>query len=382
MYGSETVKMAINGIKAIGNGVVNIVRQVGTFMRTASEGEEAVSEGLGAEVEMTSLQTPLLSSGSVEILTVSDADVAGEIAGEVNELASVVTESLGASEATFSEVSEMADIATESAEVGEAVARVSSLLSSAASVTAAALGPILLGVVIVTEVLQAIDAKEDHDKLKKAAEQMDSALEASKKSLTDLKKVFTNLLKATRTEIKAYNKMLPDLYAVSQAEALNIPPFSTDGITMFIDKMSEITIDQNGTAGFQAAAITNLSDAQQFIVQHVTTDSQVTTVVKQLNEYMHKQGVNILEDNDPFLKKVADADSIPLDRVKRYNTYRRHIVEVAAMLRPYCAQVRENTPPDANRAVPPENAHIGEADPKFMPTTKEFKVPTIHNKSR
>lgn len=377
-----TAKMATDGIKALKNGISNLVRQSGIFSRTAPEGEAAVSEGLGANIEAVSLETPLLSSGTVEALTTESTEAAGELSGELGELSGSVTEAVDSISAEGEEISAEAEEAAETAETAASAAEAGEAAETAEAGEAGAgfsavLGPILMVVIVVTEILSAIKAGQTETKLKEAETKMDDLLSKSEKSLKDLKQVFTHLLNAAKTDIQAYNKMLPDLYAISQEESLNRSAFSTAGIDAFIKGMDLISIDQDGTAGYQSVAVVNLDDAQQFLSLHASSTSQAAEIVKQIKTHMAKKGLTDVPDNDPFLQSIADANSIELAVVQGYNSYRRDIAEVAAMLKPYHEQVVANTPPNAKLAKPPQTAKTGTADPNFVPKPNQFKIPTV-----
>lgn len=374
-----TAKMAVDGITAIKNGITNLVKQSGRFSRTAPEGDAAVSEGLGADVEATSLEAPMLRSGTVEVMTTESPEVAQEMSGELGELSSGVSEAVD----SISEGSEIAEETSEVAEVAETGAGAAEAGAEAAEAGeagagfSAVLGPVLLVVVAVTEIMGAIKEGQTHAKLKDAETKMDGLMTKSEKALTDMKSAYTHLLNAAKADITAYNKLLPDLFAISQESGLNRQAFSTDGIKTFIDGMTSITITNDGTKGFEAAAMANLSDAKQFISNHAVSTSQTAEIVKQIKTHMEKNNLTDLPDGDAFLKSIAEADSIDLAIVANANVYRRNIATVAAMLEPYHTQVIDNTPPDAKVARPPKTAKTGAPNPNFTPKPSGFKIPVV-----
>ncbi|MFK0733106.1 MAG: hypothetical protein ACFKPT_25205 [Gloeotrichia echinulata GP01] len=382
-----TAGMVVNFVKAATKGISNVVRMSGIFARTAPEGELVLSEALGGGIEIISLQTPLLNSGSVGALTTESSAEAGELSSELAELSGSVTEVFESID--LGSLSVEAEEARAAAQVGKAVAGVAEAAEAAEASEAsvgfsfsAVLGPLLFVFIVVNEILGTIRAGQTKDKLKDAEDKMDKLLRDSEDEIKRLKDVFKSLLTVAKKDIDAYNRLLPDIYAISQEDALNRHPFNTKGIDKFINSMEGITIDQNGTEGYTTAACINLDDAQQFISVHARSLSQTTEIVSQIKTYMAKNNLTDLQDDDPLLTKIAKVNSISLEVVQAYNGYRRNIVSVAAMLEPYHQQVIENTPLDAKSAKPPETVNIGNADKNFVPKPDKFKIPTRRSQTR
>ncbi|HKK29816.1 MAG TPA: hypothetical protein VKA18_05410 [Alphaproteobacteria bacterium] len=376
-----TVKMAIDGFKAMKSGVANLTREGGIFNRTAPQGQDALSEGLGGEVESVSMETSVVRSGSVDLLTTESSETASSLSGELGEVASSLGEATSTLEETgeasseVSEASELSEVASGTAEAGEAAAEAGAGTASAGF--SAVLGPALLVVVAVTEVISAIHDGQTHAKLKEAEGKLDDLLSKSDDSLKSIKKVFRHLLKLAKTDINAYNKMLPDLYAATKEEALNRAPFSTGGIDAFLNGLDGITIDKNGTEGYQAAALANLEDSKQFISQHAQSSSQLTEIVKQIKTHMAKNNLKDVPDDSDYLKAVAEANSLSLEIVQTYNKFRRDVAELASVLKPYHEEVKAKTSSSDPIAKPPKKVTPGKADPSFTPKPGDFTIPTI-----
>jgi len=375
-----TVKMAVDGFKAIRTGVSNLCREGGIFSRTAPVGEDALAEGMGGEIEMVSLQTPLIRSSSVDMLTTEETSNLSEmsselssLAGDVSEVAESAGESGEASEAV-SEASETAETATGAAEAGTEAAEAG---EAGAAGFSAVLGPALLVVVAVTEVISAIHAGQTHDKLKEAEKKMDGLITKSQDGVTSIKKVYTHLLKAAKADIAAYNKLLPDLYAITHEAALKRLPFSVGGITTFITEMDNITAQNNGAQGYQAGASENLNEALIFIRNHATGDAQMTEVIKQIKTHMQKENLTDVADSDPYLNAVAVANSIALATVVAYNQFRRDIAEYGSVLLPYHEKIQQDGKSASGVVTPPKTVTPGKANPGFVPKPHQFVIPTI-----
>jgi hypothetical protein len=204
--------------------------------------------------------------------------------------------------------------------------------------------------------------------------------EKSDKSIKDVKKTFTTLLKAGKTDIDTYNKMLPKLKALEASPTYDRAPFSTTGLDYYINGLDGITIDQAGAVvGYQAAATEDLNAATDFIREHADHDSTMTSVIANIKTRMRTNNQKDIQDDDPYLKEVADTYSINLATVQTYNQFRRAIAEYAAMLKPYHEQVQQDTPPGSSflHTPSPEKAKFGTPDPAFDPKPDAFKVPDL-----
>lgn len=382
--GVVSVAMAYDGIKALANGVTPLVKQAGAYMRTAPEGEAAASEAVGGVAEEISLQTPLLQSGTANMLATEDSELISDASSELSELSDSTLSFLRDSEAAGEELSAEASEASETASTAsEAVATTEA--SAAEGAAAGATSAIAFAAVIimaVTEVLSLIHAGQTQEKLKHAEKQLNDLLSQSETSLANLKDAYAKLLKVASSDIKVYNKLLPDLYAVSKEPALNRAPFSTRGISDFIDALATIKIHSNGTAGFQAAAMQNLTDAQSFISAHAGSSSVMTEIIKQIISHMRKMKLTDIPDGDQFLQVVAEANSIPLEAVKSYNEFRRDLASVSATMKKYHTQLIDKNPKGSGGVHPPKSAEFGEPDPNFVPKPHDFIIPVVALKKK
>ncbi len=373
-----TVKMSLDGFNAIKNGVGNLFKEGGIFNRTAANPAEA-AEALQSEVEAVGLREPLLNTGEVGSLTTESAEVAEGLGTELGAEAAAVSTAIEAEAATaeLSEglqgVSESASAATEGAELVEEGASLGGKLVAGAS---AALGPVLLVVTVVTEILSAIHAGQEHSKLEAAAKKMDEAQKKLDKSVDDLKNIFKKLLNAGKRDVQTYNKLLPELAALEHSTMFDRSSFSTAGIDSYISGMSQISITNTGVNGYQVAALQNLTDATDFIRTQATHDSKMTLVIKQLKSYMRKNNITELEDSDPFLVSVAQVDSIDLKQVQAYNAFREYLAQYASALLPFHKKIQEDTKsgsvPKVPKTVTPVQPTKG-----FDPKPGDFKIPGV-----
>lgn len=377
-----TVQMAVNGFKAIKSGIASLTRDGGIFSRSAPLGEEALATNLRADVEIMSVEAPVLRSATVEVLTTEDASalpqLSDELGGAARRVSTAVeqtaTEESAVPESVVSEVQEVSRVARTASTTGTAAAESGSLASTAAAV----LGPALLIITVVSEIVSAIHAGQTHDKLEAAAKKLDGLIDQSTKGQTDMKGVYKQLLQAALADVRAYNELIPDLYAISHEPSLNGMSFSTDGISLFIDNMDGITTEANGTAGYQAAALQNLNEALVFIRQQATNESAMTEVVKQLKTHMQSAGLTDIADSDPFLNAVTLANSLPLTTVQAYNQYRRDIAAYSSVLLPYHQQIQQMSTL-GSVATTPSTVQAGTANTGFVPRPLQFVIPTIPN---
>lgn len=370
-----TAKMAIDGFKAIKNGIGNLVKESGIFSKSGGATAEAATE-MGAEVESVGLTEPLLAQGEVAALTTeSTAKAAGlgtELGAEAKAVSSAIEEE-GAASKSLTEISETAGSAEEGAALAEEGASLGGKLMAGAS---AALGPALLVVTVVTEILSAIHAGQEHAKLEKAKEQLSGVQGNLDKSVTDLKKTFTKLLKAGKADIDTYNKLLPKLKALEHSSMFDRASFSTNGIDTYISGMDSITITNTAVAGYQAAAVQNLDDATSFIRDQAVHDSKMTSIIKQIKTHMRDKGLTNIGDDDEFLQSVAIADSIDLAQVQAYNKFRVFLTKYASVLLPYHQEIQKNS---TKGKVPstPSSIPEGKPSPTFDPKPSDFQIPGV-----
>ncbi|HEX5734542.1 MAG TPA: hypothetical protein VF131_17035 [Blastocatellia bacterium] len=377
-----SIKMAIDGIKAIKNKVSNPVKESGIVKKTGPQGEEALSKELGGEVETLSMRTSILKSGNVDLLTTTkNGTELKELSSELDGEATSVSQAIARSSSEGAEMSEEMVETSQVAEQVSAVAKTTTEVAegaSGASIAWAALGPVLLAVSVVMEILSTIQRGQDRDKLIKAEKDMDGIQKQADESIKDLKSVFTNLLNAGETDIDAYNKLLPQLAALEHSPMFDRGPFSTTGIDAYIKGMDQITADSpGGVEGYEVAAEQNIDDATNFIREHAIHDSAMTDVIKQIKTHMRKNGLTTLADDDPFLSLLADADSIDLAQVILYNQFRVLIATTFSTLLPYHEQINQETTVNAPIAVAPKTVPTATPDPSFDPKPADFTVPGI-----
>jgi hypothetical protein len=390
------VKMAYNGLKAIGRRIANIVQESGIYKKWRSgESDEPMEAEMEPELDSISTQSSLLRSGNVELLTGTDMDAKelGDMADELKESTEDLTEVSEVQEEGEEggeELSEMADSVTggteaaaeaseAAAEAGEAAAEAGVEVGAEAGAVGAAsiLGPAAVILIVAMEIISTIEASETHKKLKKAEAQMKKLQQQSDKSLATLRKAFKSLLTSAKLDIVTYNKVLTRLYQLEKNETYKTS-FTTTALETFINGLDQITIDQSGgLPGYQAACSTELQKATDYIRTHAQHDAVMTEVVSKIKTHLRQTGQTTVDDK--FLADMADVEDIDVERIKTYNVFRQYIAEFAAVLRPYHEQIRQSTPPDAKTPVLPQNPNFGKPDPSFEPNPNDFTVPSLSN---
>ena len=284
-----------------------------------------------SEVENVGLREPMLRQGEIGTLTTEDAALARELGPELGSVARNVGEALqeeGELNENLEQVNRTAQTTEESAKIAEEGASLSSKLMSGVS---AALGPAMLAVTAVMEILSVIHAGQEKSKLEKAQKNIQEAQDKINKSVDSLKKTFKKLLTAGKKDIEQYNKLLPQLKALEHSSMFDRAPFSTLGIQEFIDGLDVITIENTGIPGYEAGAKEDIKAVTDFIREHAVHDSKMTSIIKQLKTHLRSKKLTELKDDDPIFKEIADADSVTLEEVKTYNKFRVFLQEYASV---------------------------------------------------
>lgn len=387
-----SIKMGYNGIKAIGRRIANVVRESGSYKNSISKGDDAVADELQPELEEVATQTDVIRSGNIDVLTKTDAtpselsDLAEELGeatkelGEVSEIGETGEEGAELTE-TIDSASEGVSAALEAgeaaAEAGEAAAEagVEAAAAGAGAGLAAILGPAAIILIVVTEVIGAINAAETHKKLEKALAQMKTLQTQSDKSLASLKKAFKSLLTCAKLDIKTYNKVLKKLYQLEENKIYD-KSFETTEIESFINGLDAITIDnEGGIKGFKEAVTSSLTPAITAIRSQAEHDSGMTSVISNIKTHIRVAG-NAAIDNS-YLKNLAEVEDMDLERVKTFNVFRQYVAEFASALKPYHEQVRQSTPDGSKIPVKPTNPNFGKPDPNFDPKPTDFTIPGV-----
>jgi hypothetical protein len=388
-----SIKMGLSGLKAIGQRIANVVREGGSYSGSIARGGEAVAEDLQPELDIVSTQADLLRSGNIDLLTETDVtapelgDLAGELQaaaedlGEVMESGEIVGEGGGLAETADSVaagVEAAAEISEAAAEAAAAAAEAGAEAAAAGAGAGAAsiLGPAAVIIIVVTEIIAAIDAAETHEKLEKALDQMRTLQTQSDKSLKSLRKAFKSLLTSAKVDIQTYNGILKRLFQLEKNPFYD-KAFDVAGLESFIQGVDALTVETSSSlSGYLAAATDELGPAIDFIRDQARHDASMTEVISTMKT--HLRAGNIIDDD--YLRKVAEVESVDLDRVRKFNTFRRYIAEFASVLKPFHEQVRRETPPNAKGPASPRDPDFGKPDPDFDPHPDDFTIPGVEGK--
>ncbi|HEX5734540.1 MAG TPA: hypothetical protein VF131_17025 [Blastocatellia bacterium] len=378
-----SVKMAYNGLKALGNRIGNIVQESGSYKSSFSNGGKAFEAEIQPELDSIRFRSGLLRSGNIDLLTRGDTDAAdlGDMAKELEVNAGDLNEGDGGESGEMAETSESvtsgAEAATEASQAavgaGEAAAEVS--VEAATEAGASVLGPAAIILIVVTEIIGAIDAAETHDKLEKALKDMRNIQKLSDKSLATLRKAFKSLLKSAKLDIITYNRLLLKLYQL-ESNSYYQRSFGTSGLESLINGFDLITIDNTGgLPGYKTVCSADLNAATDFIRGQAEHDSEMTDVISKIKTHIKAEGLTDVDD--AFLQSLAEVENIEVNLVNKYNKFRKFIAEFASTLKPFHDQIRQETLPDSKEPVVPKNPNFGEPDPNFDPNPNDFTVPAL-----
>lgn len=382
-----SINMGLRGLKAIGQKIGNIVRESGSYKSSIKSGKDAVSKELESDLNELSTKTDLVRSGNVELLTKTDtppsdlSQLGEELETITNKLEDVqdtledggdIPETVNSAVEGAQSTLDLTTLATEAEETAS-VAGLESTIAGAGEAVASILGPATIILIVVTEIIGAIDASQTHDTLEKALAQMKKLQNQSDKSLTMLKKAFKALLTCAQLDIKAYNKILRKLYQLEGSQVYNTS-YEFDGINSFLKSLDDININNsNAIAGYQAAAIGNLKPVTDAIRQQAEHDSTMTDVISRIKTHLRTTGLKTADDD--YLQDLAAVENLSLARVRDFNVFRQFIAEFASALKPYHEQVRKNTPVNSKLPIRPANPTFGKPNPSFDPKPSDFEIP-------
>lgn len=380
-----TVNAGLSGLRAIGNRIANIVSESGTYSGSIAEGSQSVARALGPELESVAARAPMVQSGTVRVLTITDLDAtqlaelsnelkppAAEMdaVGETSEVASQsgelgqIAESASTSAEVVSETVEVAEAASEAA----AEAGVSAGATAAAEGGAAILGPAALVIIVVTEIISAIEAGEQHEKLEQALAKLQTLQKQADTSLATLRKAFKALLQVARVDLQTYNRVLAKLLALEKNDIYN-QSFETKGIDAFLAALDGITItNQGGLEGYKNAVSADLLPATNTIRMQAQHDSVMASTIGLMKSHMRANKMTTVDD--AYLASIAEVEGIELATVQRYNTFRIYLAQFAAVLKPFHEQLRAQ--PSLSVAAP----SFGKPDPSFDPQPLDFALPS------
>lgn len=380
-----TVKMAYGGLKAIGSRIANVVQEGGSYRAAAGQNPAALEGEMQSQLDVVSTQSNLVRAGNVDMLTQTGTDAADlqKIAGELGEGAGDLGEVAESGELAeggeLAETVESVATGTEAAaeageaaiEAGEAAAEVGA--DAAAVGGAAILGPAVIIVVVVTEIIATINAAETHAKLKKALADMHDMQKQSDKSMATLRKALKSLLTSAKVDIGTYNSVLDRLFKLEGNSYYKVS-FGTTGLESAIAAIDGVTIDRTGALpGLQAACSADVKPATDFIRRHCVHDATMTDVIAQIKTHLRRTGQPDVDDE--FLFNLADVENLDPAVVRKYNAFRQAVAELASVLKPYHEQVRQESAARSGRAAAPSSPTFGRPDPRFDPRPEDFAVP-------
>lgn len=196
------VAQGLQGLNAMRKGVVNLYRNAGTYRQTLSEGFDSFKSSMQNGLDRVRFKINSMRSGNVSSLTEENVAKWNELNPELtaegkiglleNEDVKNLNEEEGENwEVVDEEVMEEADVVSTGAEIGEEAAEGAGVAEGAAGlgeVFSAILGPAMVIVIVVTEIISAVEAGEMNEKLKKAETDMDTHLANQKTALESLRK--------------------------------------------------------------------------------------------------------------------------------------------------------------------------------------------------
>lgn len=388
-----SIKMGINGIKAIGRRVANLLQEGGSFKASTQEADvgKAFEEDIAPELDSTSMQADLVRSGNVEVLTQTEVDasemqgIADELtsatrdlgeASEADELDAKLTETLDTAEAgseAATEASEAASEASEAAAEASAELGVEAGAEAAAEGGASILGPAVVIIIVVTEIIGIFQAKATHEKLEKALALMKKLTAASNKSLATTKKAYKSLLKCAQLDIAAYNRLLKRLYQL-EGNAIYNTQFNDDAFATFSQAIEGLTYEtRQNIAGYQQACLTQLNTAMTQIRQQAEHDSPMTVIISEIKTHLRAKQATTADAT--FLKDVAAVNGVSLEEVKTFDHFRQIAQEIASTLAPFHRQIQQGTASGKKTPTLPSSPQFGQPDPNYQPNPNHFTVP-------
>lgn len=392
------IKMGYNGVKAIYNRIANAYRESGSYRgnmdggELSEEGAADLSEELVPEIDGIAAQSEFVSSGSVDLLTNTEMSTAelSSYATELGEAADSISTMSNSGEladasADLPELADGAEVgveaAGEAAEGAEGAAEAAAEMGVEASAEAATagaaalLGPAIIIVIVVAAIFELIEAGEEHAKLEKALKQLRKMIAQAEASLASLKKATKSLLISGKADIKAYDKMLAQLYKLEKNEKYN-KSFASDGFQKFLDAVDGITVDNSGGLdGYKSAVEDNLTPATNYIRQQAISDSTMTEAISMMRDRVAAHGEGSIDAD--YLASVTAVLNISEAEAAGYNKFRKVLNDITSALAPYHEQVRAATSAGAKVPGKPANPQFGKMDPKFQPQPHQFQVPKV-----
>lgn len=381
-----SIKMAASGIKAISSRIANLYQEGGTFRANTSEGSteltadeaESLAEDLAPEIDQIAGQTDLLTSANVDLLTNTElsAEELSSFSTELGEAAQGLGDLAEIGEGSSEVLGEVAEVAQAGADVAaESAAAALDAGAAAGEAGAAASGGILLPaliiIIVVTEVLSAVDAAKSHAKLESALKHVRNSLKQSRQSIASVKKAITALMNAGIADFAAYNRLLPKI-AKLEGNSIYDRRFDPSALQSVIDQLPAISPDTAASlSGLKAAATDELTKAIDFIRDHAVNDSQMTEVVAMIRTRVAAHGADSVDD--AFLQNVASVLDTDIARIRRLDRFRKVLNDIAAALAPFHRQINDGTS-DPSKSLKPE---FGKMNPEFQPRTGQFKIPKI-----
>lgn len=390
------VAQGLQGLNAMRKGVVNIYRNAGTYKQTISEGFDSFKSAMQNGLDRVRFKVNSMRSGNISSLTEENLAKWNELnpeltaEGKIELLDQEEVEKLNSEEgenweAVDEEVMEEADTVSTGAEIGEeAAAEAAEGTASLSEAFSAILGPAMMIIIVVTEIISAVEAGEMNEKLKKAETEIDNHLAAQQKALESLKKAFKNLLNCAMHDIDEYNEMIKDIISLSASkknffvEYRGYTPgegFGYKGIDGYQKALDSIK-DGTDITMLQGFAESDLKDVQTCITAQATQDSKDTEIIITIKAWLVKH--NLTDITDAYIEELVDVFSLTPERVKYCNSLRKYLNEIAAKLAPYHKAIQGTPQKPGTQTQQPEQDpinHQAPPEPSYSPDPNDFTLP-------
>lgn len=366
------IKLGYDFVKATASRVANIVQESGTYVSTIKNGFASFKSALQEGLERTAYKLDIFSSGNVQRLTASEGGI--ELTALSEELGSAAELELSTEAVKAAESVEVAEVSQSVAAGTEAVAGIAEEVAVSGVALSSLLTPAAVVLFAVTEVISAIHAKQEHEKLKEALGKIDDLQAKTDTSLKNLKTAFVSLLKSAQLDIENYNDILKKLSALEHLETYE-RSFKTTGIQAFSNNLPNIKPDSynNELQGYATAVLDNLNEAIEFIRNHALHDSKMSNIISKIRTHLRKTGET--EVSEEFMKQLADVEDVELKQVKTWNEFRKYINSMASVLSRYHEAIKVENSSSKPGVRQPEKPQFGEANPNYDPNPSLFAIP-------
>jgi hypothetical protein len=379
-----TMRMAVDGVKALKARVLNIYKEGGIVRKAAAEADRAVGARLNGEVDSIVLRTALLRSAIVEVLTTAKRGdelrlLSAELAAEAGGVAATVKAARGVGPAISAGAADAAALAHDGAGAAGAGANAAAApVAVGEGVTSGApavLGPALSVIAASAALLSTVHAEARSSQLAAAAGAIDDLQHRAGRSVADLTQLLKILLRVGKASLDAYNALLPILQAID-APSRGGREVATSGVQAYADAMAGVaTASPSALDWDQATTLQHLDDAIGVIREHARHEGLLTRVVTRMRTEMRQRNLDDLDDKDPCLIALAREEGLQTKAVQHYNQFRRQVASLAAVLKPYHDEIAHDTPFGSALPVKPSVPRLGTPDPAFDARPRAFTMP-------